>query len=79
MTKLEMMIDAFAQAMKKKLRQKARAGYSGWDSASIERLEQKMVDHVSRGAGQEVDIANFAAMLWYARRSEDSRSKQEKP
>lgn len=61
-------VDAFAVAMKNKLAQKAREGWSGWDSAeSVEKIYTTMLAHaagVPLAREQEVDIANLAMMLW---------------
>lgn len=62
---LDAMVDAFAVAMKAKLRKKWREGQRGWDDRECERgIRNALAWHVERGQGQEVDIANLAAMLW---------------
>lgn len=61
-------VDEFAQAMKDKLVQKAREGWSGWDTPGAkDKIYHAMLAHgagIPFAAGQEVDIANFAMMLW---------------
>ncbi len=62
---LDALVDAFAAEMKKKLRRKALEGRSGWDDpACAEGIRAAMLEHAQRGHGQEVDVANLAAMLW---------------
>lgn len=54
--------------MKTKLRKKWREYYSGWDNPdTADSLRAAMINCVLRGPGQEIDIANFAAMLWNLR------------
>lgn len=62
---LEAMVDAFASEMKKKLIAKMEEGYGGWanDSSRL-LLQRKLEEHVSRGEGQWVDVANLACFLW---------------
>lgn len=54
-------VDAFAKAMKRKLAQKRREGYSGWETADVRRLCLMLVQHVDKG--DPVDVANFAMMI----------------
>ncbi len=62
---LDAMVDAFAIEMKRKLRSKALAGRSGWDDMTCAPgIRAAMVEHANRGPGQEIDVANLAAMLW---------------
>lgn len=66
---LDALVDAFAEAMKAKLRQKYwRDGHTGWDNpCNRQIIVEKLQEHVRRevaGQSQEVDIANLAAMLW---------------
>lgn len=62
---LDALVDAFAAEMKRKLRHKALEGRSGWDDPQNEQfIRDSMLRHVQRGRGQEVDVANLAAMLW---------------
>lgn len=65
------MVDAFAEQMKAKLKAKYIAGWTGWDDPESKkiidnRLFEKARDDVE---GQEIDIANFAAMLWNLRQA----------
>lgn len=60
------MVDAFAAEMKEKLRLKHEQGYGGWDDPDLHALiVGKLREHVERGEGQRVDVANLAAMLWH--------------
>lgn len=68
---LDAMVDAFAAAMKKKLKTQLVKGYGGWDSPDPEvqrnieiGLSVHVVRHLRREGDQSVDIANLAAMLW---------------
>ena len=59
------MVSAFAREMKKKLREKMREGYHGWDdpdSFNPKAIMRALVDHVDKG--DPVDVANVAAFLW---------------
>ena len=59
------LVDAFSEEMKSKLRTKYIAGRSGWDDlANADGIRAAMIEHANRGTGQEVDVANLAAMLW---------------
>jgi hypothetical protein len=63
--RLDAMVDDFAFAMKEKLHRKAEQGRSGWDNpANAAVIRAAMLEHAARGPGQEVDVANLAAMLW---------------
>lgn len=68
---LELVVDMFAQAMKAKLRRKAKQGYSGGLlTISRPNVAGKLSNHARRNdrhVDQEVDIANLAMMLWYSR------------
>jgi hypothetical protein len=61
-------VDEFASAMKAKLAQKAREGWTGWDKPeSGIKIWNAMLAQgaaVPLAKGQEVDIANLAMMLW---------------
>ena len=71
--KLTKLIDDFSYEMKKKLYQKYILGYRGWDSLVYkEGIRQSIIDHAKRGDGQEIDIANLAAMLWNLNRSKNT-------
>lgn len=68
---LDAMVDAFASAMKKKLKAKLLQGFGGWDSEDPEvkrnieiGLAVHVARHLRREGDQSVDIANLAAMLW---------------
>lgn len=61
---LEMLVDAFAEAMKAKLRKKILEGYKGWDDPkwTREKIVEALKAHLEKG--DPVDIANFAAFIW---------------
>ena len=67
-------VDQFAAAMKARLAQKAHEGWSGWnDPANANAIYTAMLAHgagVPMAAGQEIDVANFAMMLWRFRQQE---------
>lgn len=69
--RLDAAIDAFTAAMKSKLAAKAQEGRMGWDDPHArEAIYTAMLAHaagVPMAAGQEVDVANFAMMLWRMR------------
>lgn len=69
--RLDAAVDAFAAAMKSKLVAKAQEGRKGWDDPHArEAIYTAMLAHaagVPMAAGQEVDVANFAMMLWRMR------------
>lgn len=59
------LVDQFAAAMKRKFRQKLFEGRCGWDDPECANgIKHAMIEHAHRGLFQEVDVANFAAMLW---------------
>lgn|GEM_PF-1486003 len=69
--RLNAAVDQFAAAMKARLAEKARAGWTGWDDpANVSEIYTALLAHaagVPMAAGQEVDVANFAMMLWRLR------------
>ena len=68
----------FSGEMEAKLLQKVREGYLGWDKLIFrEVLERKLKEHVERGSGQYIDIANLAAMLWNLEQGKESTRKGE--
>jgi|HubBroStandDraft_1064217.scaffolds.fasta_scaffold20570_4 hypothetical protein len=59
------LVDAFAEAMKRKFLLKWAAGRDGWDDPANEAgIREAIIEHAKRGQGQEVDTANLAAMAW---------------
>lgn len=64
-------VDEFSVAMKARLAEKAREGWRGWDDpSSRDAIYTTLLAHaagVPLAARQEVDIANFAMMLWRMR------------
>lgn len=62
---LRALVRAFAAEMERKLLAKMRDGRSGWDDpACRDCIREALRQHIARGDGQMVDIANLAAMLW---------------
>jgi hypothetical protein len=62
---LDMLVEAFAREMKRKLRRKLIDGRHGWDDpACADGIREELLNHIKRGAGQEIDVANMAAILW---------------
>jgi hypothetical protein len=73
--KIEKLVKDISGLMKLKLIDKMREGYYGWDNleefpTSI--LEDKLKAHIEKGFDLKnmIDIANFAAMIWYRRERE---------
>ena len=65
-------VDEFATEMKARLREQAIKGYRGWDDPTNYReIMEMMLRHSTVSAGQEVDAANLAMILWYLRQLED--------
>lgn len=69
-TMLRQLVREFSSEMREKLLAKADAGWGGWDIKIYKKtLEEKLVHHLVRAlkgdAKQWVDVANFAAFLWY--------------
>lgn len=66
--RIDSAVDEFAERMKARLREKAAAGWYGWDdSARAEQAYTDMLGHaagVKLARGQEVDIANYAMFLF---------------
>ena len=59
-------VDAFAAVMKAKLLAKMQDGFhGGFDPENAAAVWQLLATHVARGAGQEIDVANLALMLWW--------------
>ena len=64
---LDGLVDAFAAAMRAKLRKKEAEGLEGWDDptwALSADLKQKLLRHIEKG--DPVDVANFCAFWWNA-------------
>ncbi len=63
MTTIYETIDEFSEAMKKRCRQKAKQGFSGWDGRiGWDNIFTRMI--LSAAKANFVDVANFAMMLW---------------
>lgn len=62
-------VDSFASHMKAKLATEVKEGRSGWrDPANAEQIYNALLAHaagVPFARGQEIDIANFAMVLWW--------------
>ena len=72
--KLNLAVDWFAAAMKERLAQKAREGFTGWDEACpVQEIKNRIADKVlqiktenrSPAARHATDIANLAMMIWF--------------
>lgn len=68
MLRLEEAVNEFSEKMKARLIEKAKEGWRGWDDpAASNEIYTTMLAHaagVPLAEGQEVDVANFAMMLW---------------
>jgi hypothetical protein len=72
--KLTASVDEFSSAMLKRLREKQRQGFTGWDKSEFKalklhrRLHEKATDVIEKGENSDprdlIDIANFAMMLY---------------
>ncbi len=67
--KINKTIDEFATAMKRKMLIKRAEGRSGWDDVrNLQSIRNGLKEHIEKQNtvkfGQEVDIANFAMMIW---------------
>lgn len=69
-------IDAFLEAMRERLHQKAREGYGGWDSIGYDEraLPQNLMNRLESAVREEryVDTAALAGFLWW-RAHEEAR------
>lgn len=66
---LDKLVDDFACKMKKKLHEKLKQGYIGWDELRHEANMDNALFLLTRNTkGQEVDIANYAMFLWNLRK-----------
>ena len=76
--KINRTIDQFAEVMKEKMKEKYYEGYEGWDDiAGLEdHITHRLIEHAKRGKGQEVDMANFAMMLWNSSRNSTSTERR---
>lgn len=76
---LEMMVDAFAQEMKEKLRKKWMERQDGWDEPkklSDGKLIELLMQQVGRADMDPIDVANFAAFIWNRRGKPQDKEKQ---
>ncbi len=64
-------VDQFAMAMKERLAEKVREGRTGWsDKSSSDEIYNAMLAHAASthlAHEREIDVANFAMMLWNLR------------
>lgn len=61
------LVDDFAFVMRKRLQEKQRQGFYGWDDPGWEpsHIKQRIRDILDRdGPSMAIDLANFAAFLW---------------
>ena len=64
-------VDAFAIEMKARLREQAIKGYRGWNEPeNVDQIMAMLSNHAAGSAGQEVDTANLAMILWFLRQKE---------
>ncbi len=59
-------VNAFAEAMRAKLRIAREKGRHGWQGVAAPDLWRMMIDHIAKG--DPVDIANFAMFAFYTRK-----------
>ncbi len=65
---LDHTVDQFATEMKARLREQAIKGYRGWNNPEhYDQIMAMMSNHAAAPAGQEVDTANLAMILWFLR------------
>lgn len=65
---LEKAVDEFAEAMKARLRSKAKQGWSGWQHMGRGELGERLLMNSAKGATKDdkkslVDVANLAMMI----------------
>lgn len=73
--KLDLVVDDFTEKMRARLRDKAKAGFTGWDDPDWDscdlyrRMQSKVTEVLVRGNNCDpkhlVDIANFAMFLHF--------------
>ena len=68
--RLDKLVDEFSHAMRDKLYLKKAHGFHGWDEKVMRGvLTRKLNEHVERARKdpkQWIDVANFAAFLWWS-------------
>lgn len=67
-SELEKAVDEFAEAMKARLRSKAKQGWRGWEGMGRECLSDRLLRNAASGATKGdkkslVDVANLAMMM----------------
>lgn len=86
-------IDLFIEAMRARMHQKAREGYTGWNAAdeqiryecckandySVGYEDDAIVSRMEEAIEAEkfIDVANFAGMLWWRKRNRKTKAQQE--
>lgn len=78
-TSMEMMVDAFAEEMKEKLRKKWWERWDGWDEPeklSGDKLVELLKQQANRADMDPIDVANFAAFVWNRRGEPAKKEKQ---
>jgi len=63
-------VDLFAMLMKRKLTQKARKGWRGWDNKKFEdTVRERLLDNIQELKKDTnkpaINIANLVMMIWY--------------
>jgi len=62
-TKLNNAVNQFVAEMKKRLAEKEKEGYQGWDDDTQLHLLQRAGTKLKQG--KYIDVANLVMMLWY--------------
>lgn len=69
--RIEEALDQFTSLMREKLMKKLEQGYRGWDSSDVGFFRNMLIAHIhdeKTGKDQDVDIANLAMFLHFAKR-----------
>lgn len=66
---LEAAVDEFAAAMKRRLRAKEKAGWTGWGAMTTRGYGHRLLGNAAAGVVNDhkqslIDAANFAMMMW---------------
>ena len=76
---LKRLVEGFSVAMIDKLLLKHQEGFKGWGSKkNVPLMKAKLLEHVltAEKPADYVDVANFAAFLWFIKRKKQRRSKR---
>jgi len=72
------LVDRLAQAMKERLAQQALRGWTGWqDPVHVPSFRGRL--HRNADAGDWIDVANFAAFLWWHKREREKSNADTEP